>query len=712
MKVLKNWILKCLKEERTDFMNISLEELEKERDYLIKTLSVINSIIDESDESIRDKMNSITEMKRYIWENSGTLDEVEIADGMYNVNVDVEHTNNSINSLQKLRRSLINPYFGRIDFEKDEDIDQIYIGINGIMKDLNFYVFDWRTPIASMFYNYGIGPASYEAPVGSIEGNITLKRQYKIQNGNIERCFNSTLNIDDEYLQEILSKSSSDKMSNIVNTIQREQNEIIRNIVDKYLIVQGIAGSGKTSVALHRIAYLLYKEKNLTSNNVLIFSPNDVFSEYISQVLPELGEDNVLQTTYSDFSKSYIKDFKEIESFTNFIERFYKNNDIDEEKYRVIQFKLSDQFKRLLDKSLCDYKNSIFFTRGISINSTEIDVNELNSLFNSRYGSKPIDDRLEYMSEYICDSANISYKKYGKTIQNKLREYLNKNLSIKDLYSKILMSEDFKNQSGVFKDADVSAGKVLKYEDLISMLYLNFELNGYPSGRNIRHIIIDEAQDYTLLQLSMLKRIFNTASFTILGDINQTINPYYKYEDFNQVNSIFDEKARYIELLKTYRSSEEIIKYTNDILGLNNACSVRKSNEIPVALREVDDTDVIIQLITDISEMKKSGMERIAIITRNNNETLDLYDKLKDKIEDISLVENNKKGGINNTVIMPSYISKGLEFDGVIAYSSKENEYTEKDKHLFYVVCTRAQHSLSVYNGPTLTLKRNNGYAK
>lgn len=693
-------------------MNLSSEELEKEKEYLKRTLEVINSIINESDSSIRDKMEEITEMKKYIWDNSGVLDDVEIATGMYNVNLGVDTTNESIRALQKLRRSLVNPYFGRIDFEKGSVIEPIYIGINGIMKNLDFYVFDWRTPIASMFYNYGIGSASYEAPAGKIEGNVSLKRQYKIQDGNILRCFNSDLNIDDEYLQEILSKSSSDRMTNIVNTIQKEQNEIIRNIIDRYLIVQGIAGSGKTSVALHRIAYLLYKEKNLTSNNVLIFSPNDVFSEYISQVLPELGEDNVLQTTYSDFAKSYIREFKEIESFTSFIERYYKQDEVDEEKYKVAKFKLSDDFKDLLDLFLNNYIKNASFIKGIKINNAEVDINQLNAMFHNRYGNKPIIERLEYMAESICDMANISYKKYGKTVQNKLREYFNVNLSIRELYSKIIQSQEFKDQSGISQNPDISTGKKLLFEDLLPLLYLNFELYGYPNGGNIRHIIIDEAQDYTLLQLLILKRIFKTASFTVLGDINQTINPYYKYDDFNLINQIFDGKGRYIELSKTYRSSEEIIAYTNEILGLNNACSVRKSNEIPVVLREVENSDAIDQLISDLIEMKKSGMERIAIITRNNSETLDLYEQLKSQIDDIALVEESSKGVIGNTVIMPSYISKGLEFDGVIAYSSKENKYQEKDKYLFYVVCTRAQHSLAIYNGPVLKLERKNNYGK
>lgn len=227
-------------------MNINTEELEREKQFLKETLKVIQSLIDQSDSFIKDRIDSINEMKRYIWENNGILDEIEISTGMYNVNNEVGYTNDKIKQLQKLSKSLISPYFGRVDFEENGKVDTIYIGINSVMKGLDFYVYDWRTPVASLFYNYGIGKASYEAPIGTIDGNLTLKRQYKIVNDKIERCFDSDINIDDEYLQEILSNSSSDKMTNIVNTIQKEQNEIIRNIIDKYLIVQGIAGSGKT----------------------------------------------------------------------------------------------------------------------------------------------------------------------------------------------------------------------------------------------------------------------------------------------------------------------------------------------------------------------------------------------------------------------------------------------------------------------------------
>lgn len=687
-------------------MNIEPEQLKQEEEYLKKTLAVIKELIENDDNSIKDRMAEIQEMKKYLWDNNAMLDDAEIASGMYNVNCDVSYTNENIKKLMKLKKSLENPYFGRVDFECDGFSEPVYIGINGIAKDLNFYVFDWRTPITSLFYNYGTGPASYEAPRGTIYGNISLKRQYKISDEKIERCFNSDLNIDDEYLQEILANASSEKMTNIVNTIQREQNEIIRNVSDKYLIVQGIAGSGKTSVALHRIAYLLYKEKNLSSNNVLIFSPNDVFSQYISNVLPELGEDNVLQTTFSDFASAYIRDFKEIESFTQFIERYYKSDSISEEEYKTTKYKISDEFKSLIDNYIERYKENMSFIRPIIINGKAIKIADLNSLLKTTFGKFPLSERIDRISEYICDHNNISYKKYGKTIREKIKTIVNFDLDVKKMYEDIISSDQFKECAGLKENAGFKVGKQLKYDDLLPLMYIYFEMNGYPKSNSIRHIIIDEAQDYSLLQFYMLKKIFYTASFTVLGDIHQTINPYYIYNNLNDINSIFENKGKYIELNKTYRSSQEIIEFTNQILGLDNACSVRKNNAIPVTLRSVPKEQAVNQIMQDIEIMRENGIKRIAIITKNNTETLELYDKLKDQLDDINIIQQNAKAGIGNMVILPSYISKGLEFDGVIAYTDEDHEYQEKDKYLFYVVCTRAQHNLTVYNQKTLKLER------
>jgi len=687
-------------------VNIELEQLKQEEEYLKKTLAVIKELIENDDNSIKDKMAEIQEMKKYLWENNAMLDDAEIASGMYNVNCDISYTNENIKKLLKLKKSLENPYFGRVDFESDGFSEPIYIGINGIAKDLNFYVFDWRTPIASLFYNYGTGPASYEAPSGTISGNISLKRQYKISNEKIERCFNSDINIDDEYLQEILANASSEKMKNIVNTIQKEQNEIIRNVSDKYLIVQGIAGSGKTSVALHRIAYLLYKEKNLSSNNVLIFSPNDVFSQYISNVLPELGEDNVLQTTFSDFAGTYIRDFKEIESFTKFIERYYKNDGISEEEYKTTKYKISNEFKSLIDNYIERYRENMSFIRPIIINGKSIKIDDLNRLLKTTFEKFPLSERIDRISEYICDQNNISYKKHGKVIREKIKTVVNINLDVKKMYEDIISSDQFKECAGLNENANFTVGKQLRYDDLLPLMYIYFEMNGYPKNNSIRHLIIDEAQDYSLLQLYMLKKIFYTASFTVLGDIHQTINPYYIYSNLNEINSIFENKGKYIELNKTYRSSQEIIEFTNQILGLDNACSVRKNNAIPVTIRSVPKQQAGIQIMQDIEQMRENGIKRIAIITKNNAETIELYDRLKDQLDDINIIQQNAKTGIGNLVILPSYISKGLEFDGVISYTDDNNEYQEKDKYLFYVVCTRAQHNLTVYNQKNLKLVR------
>ena len=229
-------------------------------------------------------------------------------------------------------------------------------------------------------------------------------------------------------------------------------------------------------------------------------------------------------------------------------------------------------------------------------------------------------------------------------------------------------------------------------------MYINFELNGYPNARTIKHVIIDEAQDYTLLQFDILKKIFNSASFTILGDVNQTINPFYKYDNLNDINSIFNNKGKYIELTKTYRSSQEIIEFSNNILGIDNACSVRHSNSIPVEFREVDKNEIRKILVENVHKMEEQNMKRIAIITKSNEEVINLYNELKKDLTKLKMINNSKDFKIGNLVILPSYISKGLEFDGVIIYTDKENEYQEKDKYLFYVVCTRAQHALSIYN--------------
>ena len=385
-------------------MSLSKEELQKEQEYLDKTLKVLRSLITSDDESIAKDQTDVEEFKQYFWSSITDMDDMEISTNRQAITSQINRTNQKIEQLSKLKRSLNSPYFGRVDFYSDRrDATTVYVGVNGIHDNLDFYVFDWRSPIGSLFYNYNVGPASYEAPIGEIKGEIKLKRQYKIEDGKLVRCFNSDINIDDECLQEILSKNSGDKMRNIVNSIQAEQNAIIRNLKDRLLIVQGIAGSGKTSVALHRIAYLLYHEKNLRSSDVLIFSPNDVFSKYISNVLPELGEENVMQSTFSRFAESYLSEFKEVESFTSFTERFYQKEISGEEK-ALITYKLSDDIKEQLDFFIAEYKERIKFNGGLTIGDKLFTKEELNHMIKSRYHHLGLISRIEAIADYICET--------------------------------------------------------------------------------------------------------------------------------------------------------------------------------------------------------------------------------------------------------------------------------------------------------------------
>ena len=424
----------------------------------------------------------------------------------------------------------------------------------------------------------------------------------------------------------------------------------------------------------------------------MIFSPNEVFSEYISNVLPELGEQNVLQTTFSDFARSYLGG--NIETFTNFLERYYKDDNVDLEKNKFNKIKLSNEFKKEIDTFLSKYISKARFITGISINGRQIDRKKLDEFFQEKFNNRPVATRLEDIVEYLGD-----YNKELKNkILNKLKELLMIDTNPIEVYNKILNKNDLSIDKEITKFNSNGKLQKLSYSDLLPLIYINFELNGYPNSNNIKHVIIDEAQDYTLLQFDILNKIFKSASFTILGDINQTINPFYKYDDLNDVNKIFYNQGNYIELNKTYRSSQEIIEFSNKILGIDNVCSVRHDNSIPVEIIEIEKNELIKNLVDSVDSMKKKNVKRVAIITKNNDETLRLYKKLKKEFPKLNMINTSKDFKIGNMVILPSYISKGLEFDGVIIYTDKENEYKEKDKYLFYVVCTRAQHALSIYN--------------
>ncbi len=681
-------------------MEITSEEKRQEQNYLDKTLVVIDKNISELGQELYDKEEKIREFKELIWDTRGDMDAAEMKTMMTSNDQEIQFAEMKASYFKKLFRIQGSPYFGSIIFQEEGQTNplKIYIGITHVEEDTNHLVYDWRAPICSLFYDAEVGKATYEAPDGKISGEIKNKRQYKIENRKMIRIFDNSLNIDDEVLQEVLSTETNDKMKNIVNTIQQEQNQVIRNTENEIMIVQGIAGSGKTSVALHRIAFLLYKIENLTSNNILIFSPNKIFSEYISNVLPELGEDNTLQCTFDSFLESNILEFRHVEDFSKFIERHYKG---ENENENLIAYQQSDQVMKDLNHYVESLEKKATFTDDLFFEKQFYSKEDLNELL-KRYQHFRLFERVPAVARKICD---YWYEgKYGK--EKRIASQLYKIFSIPRDYKKIYT--DF-YQSDYFEEGyhgKVDIQKIQKkmknqlelpYEDACLFAYLKGKLEGFQYRGLIKQVVIDEAQDYNKLQYQIIKNIFQRSGFTILGDVNQTINPYYKYESLEELKEIFQLDSIYIELKKTYRSSEEIIDYTNKILGLQHIQAIRKKNNHPVIEKEVSKENLLDCITSDLERMKKTS-KSIAIITKTDKEANYLFEQLKDTVPDISLLESKTKKFNRDLVVIPSYIAKGLEFDSVIIYTSKENPYTEKEKYLYYVSCTRAQHELVIYN--------------
>lgn len=670
-------------------MALSNNDIKQEKDYLEFATEEISKKIDILGKGIHVKNEKITEFKKVLWENRGSIDGVEMQTELMSSQLEANFVLTKMNYYRKLLKLEYSPYFGRIDFKEDNlDTRKVYIGIANVEKDLNYIIYDWRSPIASLFYDYSKGKAKYTAPDGEIKGEILLKRQYKIEGKKLLRVFDNNLNIVDDMLQEVLSSSSSDKMKNIVNTIQQEQNEIIRNISNKNLIVQGIAGSGKTSVALHRIAFLLYKIKNLKSSNVLIFSPNKIFSEYISNVLPELGEENTSETTFSEFASHYIKEFKSVESFSGFIEKYYTNKRDDED---LIRFKLSNKMIKVIENYVQEIDMNIKIIDNIETKFSLIEKEYLNYLLKDRYNKMPIFERIDYMAEHLCNKLGLTSKKDRISITKKIKEVLSIKPDYKKLYKDLFISNSFSASFNKSVNLKLNS-KVINYDDALCFIYLKGLLNGFPYSNLIKQVVIDEAQDYNEMQYIILTKIFKRASFTLLGDVNQTINPYQKYDSLEVLKNLLDGNTKYVELSKTYRSSKEIIEFTNKILNLKHVSAIRKEESVPVIKRDDDK-----YLKNDINYLKNK-YKSLAIITKDMLDAIRLYDLLKDDYKDISLVTNNSSKFNRNLIIIPSYLSKGLEFDSVISYTSKNNLYTKKEKYLYYVVLTRCQHELIVYN--------------
>lgn len=671
-------------------MAITGRDFELEEKRLEEVLKLLDDKLAQMGDDIFEDESKFREFRKYTWENLRAMDPQELNQA----NAESEFEANKIlmkqDYFKKLFRIKDNPYFASVIFE-DEDKERfsVYLGLTYLKDDeYGNIIYDWRSPICSLFYDFEVGPCAYAAPGGPVKGNLIRKRQYKIENRKLISAFDNSVNINDELLQEVLATDSNDKMKNIVNTIQQEQNNVIRNVRDKTLIVSGIAGSGKTSVALHRIAFLLYKIKNLTSNNVLIFSPNQIFTEYISNVLPELGEDNTLQTTFNDYLSSSITEYKEVESFMDFIGKYYSEK---VGNFDFIKYKQSDEIINDINLYIEDFIRKSRVIRDFIENKVyTIYKDEINDLLHNRYNTLPFFERVDVIAEKLSEANYRGSTKKKATYRKLIMENSSFTKDYKDIYAGFFTSPFCKIKARDEDIKKISSGKVIGYDDALLFVYMKGLLEGFPYERDIKQVVIDEAQDYSFLQYLIISKIFRNSNFTILGDVNQTINPYYKYESLDILANIF-KQSKCISLTKTYRSSPEIIEFTNKILGLNHVCAIRKTESTPLIHRT--DSKMLLEDINYLRNKYKS----VAVITRDNKTSLRIYEQSKNVIP-ISILNSNTEEFNKELVVLPAYLAKGLEFDSVIVYSDKDSKYLKNEKNLLYVACTRAQHELIVYS--------------
>lgn len=642
---------------------------------------------------------------------------------------------------EKYQKIAASPYFGRIDFAQGGGTEKpYYIGtFNLIDKDYKILVYDWRAPISGMFYDFETGPASYECPKGVIEGALTRKRQYKIESGKLVYMFDSELKIDDEMLQQLLGKSADSKMKAIVTSIQREQNRAIRNEQYQNLIVQGPAGSGKTSVALHRAAYLLYKHRGeITEKNILIFSPNGIFNDYISNVLPELGEENLMQTTFESFMHHTLRSELVTESYYSMMEYLFEGRERPTFAARSasMRIKSSASFYKLL-KEYATYAqaNGMHFEDLYFKKKLLLSAQEQAKLFSEDYAFLPFVRRLEKLKsrmQYLLKPEEDALKKQvAQTLAEEKRILDRQELLLKT--SAIVAGETKKTREAVerltafdllkkyrtFFDYLVQTAsepmraeaeqlraftletldaKQLYYEDQIALLYLKSVWGGVPKAAGVRFVIIDEAQDYTPLQYEIFRLLFGHASLTILGDENQAIHPYMNVGSYETIAQVFPkESTLFLKLSKSYRSTYEISAFAAKLLGQDAAQSIARHGEEPImngfsSLSELQNT-----LMNDAAALTEQGHSSVGILTRTKKEAVELSTALRRKLRHKTILSGDE-GYARGVIVMPAYLAKGLEFDAVLIYNASEKSYAYEDERLYlYTACTRALHVLRVY---------------
>ena len=713
-------------------MNTKEFELEKEK--LFKTIEIIKDILVDKEEELKNLFNNFIGDREELW---------KIAD-MKKIHI------------RNLKTSVNKPYFARIDFTSDEDgkVSTVYIGKNGVIKNTDIIVTDWRAPISSLYYDAEIGRCSFEAPNGTISGNMSLKRQFEIELGELQEYFDVDLVSNDELLQKYLNSNNDARLKSIVSTIQKEQNDVIRKKIFDNIIIQGVAGSGKTTVALHRIAYLVYNYmKTIKQNQYLVIGPNPVFLKYRKSVLPDLDVSSVEQCTFEQFAQMYIDENISVNSSDKkVIDNIEGKNNSDVDK-----FKCSIKYKKMIDKFLKIYFYSITSKSLMLGNFEVIPQNIMREIFEGteEVYSKDLNNKIEITIDRLCkyiennyDFITSRYNNYSfelfknvqtdeeknkmrnmfskdrtelsKNCRSILRKYFNKSkvstIKLYKLFISSINDYDIYNYNNI-SELKRKTQKNIKnnsydFEDLSALIYIKTALGLNKNYERIKHTVIDEAQDLGEFNFYVLKESLPASTFSIFGDLAQSIYDYRGINNWNEVNEVmFSGNGEIVNFNKSYRTTAEIMESADDVLdsiGLSRSDMVVRHGN-PVQVSEIEDANNIPEYIAEkICEYKEKGYKTIAVISKTDllsnyiNKALKMFGiNIPNVTANDDLIDEKFR-----VCTISNQLAKGLEFDAVILNNANEEIYSSNsslDMKLLYVALTRALHELDIVYSGTIT---------
>ncbi|PTX64972.1 DNA helicase-2/ATP-dependent DNA helicase PcrA [Melghirimyces profundicolus] len=758
-------------------MSVSEEEWQKEQRRVDRVVDKINDTIDSLKKQAGHRRSEILDIRKDFWDDvTVNLDEPhEAVETATSIRQQAEvlserershrHTQSRLETLKKLRNS---PYFGRIDFreEGEPEAERIYLGIASHFDEESeqFLVYDWRAPVSSLYYDFSPGPAEYRTPAGTVSGEMELKRQYLIREGRILSLFDTGVTIGDDLLKEILGKQANTRMKSIVATIQREQNQIIRNVDNRLLVVQGVAGSGKTSAALQRVAYLLYRyRETLNAEQIVLFSPNPMFNRYVATVLPELGEENIQQTTFQEYLEHRLaRNFRLEDPFTQLEYTLTADEKPDcPARMEAIQYKGSFDFMHLLDQYVEFLGREDLLFRDLSFRGQTIfSAKEIRDRFYSFDPALSIPDRMQRLRDWLLEELKKrkrreqtrpwvekevqlldhgDYERVHRKLQHQKRfteDTFDDFHREQQMLAEIVVQRRFKplrkkikqlhfvDLPGTYRQlfdrtgfltsgdlpahwAEISARTVekldrseLAYEDATPYLYLKDRIEGTRVNTSVRHVLIDEAQDYTPFQFAFLKRLFPRAKMTALGDLNQSIFAHALTGDgFNPLAVLYGEaETRVFRLTRSYRSTRPIVEFTRPMIrGGETIEPFNREGAKPTVTKAADSKDLALRVADRARALQGDGHRTIAVICKTDRESREAHEALKDRLPH-RLIGKETASFEEGILVLPSYLAKGVEFDAVILYNASREQYgKERERKLFYTACTRAMHELHVY---------------